>query len=83
MNVRITGKKSLRFHGAGSEHEGPHAVEGHAPEEIQKAKRLDTHADKWPFNEYENNTAQETYRASQLLLPCEEIKCLLGANDES
>lgn len=56
--------------------------DGDAPKEVEEPKRLDDDADEGPFEEDEEDAADETCCPAQLLLAREEVKRLLGADDE-
>jgi hypothetical protein len=54
----------------------------HAPKEVQEAKGLHDHADKWPLDEDEHDATQKAYRTAELLFAREEVECLLGADNK-
>lgn len=51
------------------------------PEEVQKTKSLYDHPNKRPLHKNEDYPAQETRCATNLLLPCKKVECLLGTNN--
>lgn len=53
-----------------------------APEEVEEPKCLHDHTHEGPFEEHEQDTSQETYSATQLLLARKEIERLLWSDDE-
>lgn len=53
-----------------------------APEQIEEPKQFQHKSEEWPFDEYEEDTAEETEGPPYLLFPCEEIKCLLWPDDK-
>jgi hypothetical protein len=52
------------------------------PEQIEKAKHLDQHADGWPFEEDEEDAAEKAGGPAELVPPREKRECLLWADDE-
>lgn len=51
------------------------------PKQVEETKCLDDNTNERPFEEHEQDSAEETDRAPDFLLPREEIKRLLRADD--
>lgn len=70
MKFRITGKKSLVSHGS-------------VPKQIKETDSLDSHTRKRVAAKYKQHACKEAHSAADLVLACEEVECLFGADEES
>ncbi|THH15633.1 hypothetical protein EW146_g4871 [Bondarzewia mesenterica] len=54
-----------------------------SPEKIQESERLEYDANKWPFEEDQQNTTEETECPAQFVLARKEVKGFLRPDDEA
>lgn len=80
--VRMTGKKSLRTRSARERVQRAIRRRSDAPEEVEEAKGLYYDADERPLDEDQQDAAEETERAAQLLLAREEVESLLRPDNQ-